>query len=361
MSSSATNHVSGLKNGSDSGWWTQTVPEGTGSGSVSASGSGSGSGSGTSSSTSWSGSWYQSYDETVSYPGFYEGAYYAGGSGGYSGGGGSPEEYFAYIGDAFSGGSSPGSSGSGLFPFAYSDEEFLSGQAQGGGGALGVGRNGGGQQRQAVGTGVSARDTSALVDPPVRPRVRPSEHGRSHQQLAISASQEIPNEPEGNWTPEKFFGTGFFGLFPSPLIRQTRFGCGGLAAWRAGCQVFDPDGVNQYHPAFIQRLPGTQKDATWQEAVEALKALGDEGGLIIAIQYGAAGAPANYATLSGDKAGPAYWGYANHGWQESTSGALIIHSRRLPQFPKTEFMVIPGKLARFKWPIPPAEYKPLGP
>ncbi|MGB9619004.1 MAG: hypothetical protein ACPL7K_01175, partial [Armatimonadota bacterium] len=66
MSSSTTNHVTGLENGSDSGWWTHTVPEGTGSGSGSASGSGSGSGSGTSSSTSWGGPWSDSYDETVS-------------------------------------------------------------------------------------------------------------------------------------------------------------------------------------------------------------------------------------------------------------------------------------------------------
>ncbi len=62
VSSSASNHVTGLENGSESGWWTHTVPEGSGSGS--------------SSSTSWGSPWDHSYDTTVSYPGFWEARYY---------------------------------------------------------------------------------------------------------------------------------------------------------------------------------------------------------------------------------------------------------------------------------------------
>lgn len=62
VSSSAGNQVTGLENGSESGWWTHTVPEGSGSGS--------------SSSTSWGGPWDHSYDTTVPYPGFWEACYY---------------------------------------------------------------------------------------------------------------------------------------------------------------------------------------------------------------------------------------------------------------------------------------------
>ncbi|GAB6166132.1 hypothetical protein JCM19992_21320 [Thermostilla marina] len=123
VTESVTNHVTGIENGTTTGWWTWSYAGGFGSGS--------GSGSGSSSSTSWGGSWSPSYDETVTYPGFYEGAYYATASGGYSSGG-SPEEYFAYLGDAFSsGGGTPGSGG-GMFPFAYRDEELLLQQGEGG-------------------------------------------------------------------------------------------------------------------------------------------------------------------------------------------------------------------------------------
>ncbi|MGQ9574253.1 MAG: hypothetical protein ACUVUC_02965 [Thermoguttaceae bacterium] len=73
VNSSATNHVTGTENGSSSGWRTHTVGEGSGSGS----GSGSGTGGGTSSGTSSRVSSSDSYDETVTYRGFYDGAYYA--------------------------------------------------------------------------------------------------------------------------------------------------------------------------------------------------------------------------------------------------------------------------------------------
>ena len=104
MTSSVTNHVTGIENGSESGWLTHTVSEGNGDG--------------YSSSSSWSGSWNSSYDQTVTYPGFYDYRYY-----GQDYGGGSGEEnYIAYVSDAFY--DNPGSD-TGLFPFAYSGEEVL--------------------------------------------------------------------------------------------------------------------------------------------------------------------------------------------------------------------------------------------
>lgn len=108
VSSSASNHVTGLENGSAGYWWRHTYPfeEGTQ----------------TDEGSSF-GSWNNSYDTTVTYPGFYAGAYY-----GIDQGGGR-EEYFVYLGDAFS--DYPGSD-SGMFPFAYSDEELLLVQAQSG-------------------------------------------------------------------------------------------------------------------------------------------------------------------------------------------------------------------------------------
>lgn len=343
MTSSVSNHVTGLENGSDSGWWTHTVPEG----------SGSGSGSGSSSSSSWSGSWNPSYDQTVTYPGFAEARYY----GRDSGGGPGEEDSIAYVGDAFY--ESPGSD-TGFFLFAYSDEELLFGQAQGRCRLLDI-RKSGGTDSPSIRTAHLGTEVSSPVDAGRGQSPRQMEAASMSQERQDPASQPFPDEAEGNWTPEEFFGTGFLGFFPSPLIRQTRFGCGGLAAWRAGCDPFDPKGVNQYHPRFIQRPPGTQRYTNWEEAVRALKGLGDEGGLIIAVQYGAGGAPSNYATLLTDKAGTPYWEYANHGWQSSTTGARIIHARWLPEFPKTEFLVVPGRVARFRSPIPEEHYKPFAP
>gem|GEM_PF-2811276 len=109
MSSSATNHVTGLENGSASGWWPHTVPEA----------SGSGSGTGSSSSSSWSGGWNNSYDETASYPGFSELRYYGRDYGGGAGEG----DYLAYIGEVFY--DNPGSD-TGFFPSAYSHGEECS-------------------------------------------------------------------------------------------------------------------------------------------------------------------------------------------------------------------------------------------
>jgi hypothetical protein len=85
----------------------------------------SGTGSGSSSSSSWGGPWSDSYDQTVSYPSFSETRYY----GRDYGAGPGEEDDIAYVGDPFSD-ASGSSSGSGMFPFAYSDEELLFGQAQ---------------------------------------------------------------------------------------------------------------------------------------------------------------------------------------------------------------------------------------
>ncbi|GAB6166135.1 hypothetical protein JCM19992_21350 [Thermostilla marina] len=111
MNESATNHVTGLENGRASYWWEHTYPVGEGT---------------QTDEDSSSVPWNRSYDTTVGYPGFYGAAYY-----GLDYGGGR-EEYFAYLGDAFSsGGGTPGSGG-GMFPFAYSEEDLLSTQGQGG-------------------------------------------------------------------------------------------------------------------------------------------------------------------------------------------------------------------------------------
>ena len=142
VTDSATNHVTGIENGTATGWSFWSITRGSGSA------SGSGSGSGTSFSSSWSTSWSYFYDETVNYPGFYAGAYYSSDSGGYSGGGGSPEEHFAYLGDAFNEASSPGSgfSSATLFPFAYGDEGQQSAQGQTGGKTSALGESPGQQQ-----------------------------------------------------------------------------------------------------------------------------------------------------------------------------------------------------------------------
>ncbi|MGQ9823187.1 MAG: hypothetical protein ACUVQK_15100 [Thermogutta sp.] len=62
------------------------------------------------------GPWSNSYDRTVTYPGFSAGAYYGRD---YAVG---REEYFAYLGDAFS---DYDGYESGFFPFAYSREQPL--------------------------------------------------------------------------------------------------------------------------------------------------------------------------------------------------------------------------------------------
>jgi len=135
-SSSATNHVTGLENGSAGYWWRHTYPveEGT-----------------QTDEDSSSGPWNRSYDTTVTYPGFSAGAYY-----GIDQDGGR-EEYFSYLGDAFS--DYPGSD-SGMFPFAFTDEELLLAYGQSGWAEAQVssGRDGGGVLAALTKMGVSGAE-----------------------------------------------------------------------------------------------------------------------------------------------------------------------------------------------------------
>jgi len=81
VNESETNHVTGTLTGSSSHWWTFTSGSASGGGPWTTSGS-------------TSASWSDSYDETVDYPGFYQGAYYSGDG-----------DHLGYIGDAFHSGS----------------------------------------------------------------------------------------------------------------------------------------------------------------------------------------------------------------------------------------------------------------
>ena len=253
VSESATNHVTGIENGTATGWSFWSITWG--------SGSGSGSGSGTSSSSSWSTSRNPSYDTTVTYPGFYSGAYYASGSGGYSGGGGSPEEYFAYVGDAFTDGSSSGFTGT-MFPFAYSDEGQQSAQGQTAGGFLALGEGAGQPQSETLGLAASSvvapgvpgkhgllRDPKGVgtispglqMQPGEGPgaspdvssvgQVRDNPNGRDVMPTAEGVSKEAWDDPNWRLGPwGSFFGTVYAGIagvgrvltYPGRLIPGTR-------------------------------------------------------------------------------------------------------------------------------------------
>ncbi len=92
------NNVSGSYSDRGTGYWKRSDWWSPSSGS----GSGGGSGGGSSSSSSSSGDGGSSYSETVSYPGFFDGAYYGGGPAGAGGG------LIEYIGDIFIDGSGAG-------------------------------------------------------------------------------------------------------------------------------------------------------------------------------------------------------------------------------------------------------------
>ena len=126
-SETSSNNVSGSGSGSSTHNWSWSYEGSCGSGSGSGGASGSGCGSGSGSSGTSSSNWSNSYDETVSYPGFYSGAYYS--SYGYgSGGGYAGDEPLDYIGDDFS-----YSSGSG---YASYGAGFLASHEGGNGTAL---------------------------------------------------------------------------------------------------------------------------------------------------------------------------------------------------------------------------------
>jgi RHS repeat-associated protein len=168
---------------------------------------------------------------------------------------------------------------------------------------------------------------------------------------------QLPKEPKGDWRLRQFFHSPSFQTDDPRALRliyQTRFGCGGLAAWRAGCTP-DPD-VDRFIPRDISRLPGAKRYPTLQDAVNALSE-SPEWGLIIAVQMDEHGTPLNYATLLGSDREP-YWEYANHGWKTDPETARIKHRPTLPGgFDKVEFIFVPGDVARFLSPIPPG-YSP---
>jgi hypothetical protein len=61
--------------------------------------------------------------------------------------------------------------------------------------------------------------------------------------LAVAGTQmRLP----GPGPPREFFGWG------SPLIKQTAWGCGGMAAWRAGCPLNPIHGM--YMPTDILKI-----------------------------------------------------------------------------------------------------------
>lgn len=133
----------------------------------------------------------------------------------------------------------------------------------------------------------------------------------------------------GTWTPREFF-------WPlSSLESQTRWGCGGVAAWRAGVPLDPKFGV--YNPLDIPKMPGTKEYGTEGEAKRALTALGGKG-VIIAVQndnknWKEAPGSGNFATCFGN-----YWEYVNHGGP----GMLIKHRPKLPtNFKYTTYFVVP--------------------
>jgi RHS repeat-associated protein len=149
---------------------------------------------------------------------------------------------------------------------------------------------------------------------------------------------DFPTAPTGKWTPTQFFGSG------SPLIYLTGWGCGGMAAWRAGVPLVPTTWSGRkgyYDPWDIPDIPGTQKFATFNEAQAALKALGGKG-LIILVDnpkpdWKDGPGSGNFATYW-----PAEecWEWANHG--DSMPGRLIKHSPTMPDYFKYKtYYVVP--------------------
>ena len=121
----------------------------------------------------------------------------------------------------------------------------------------------------------------------------------------------------------------------SPLIERTRWGCGGVAAWRVGTPL-DPAG--RHMPMDIPNMPGARQFPTFPQAQAALTALRSNG-VLVAIQnpfpdWKKAPGSGNFATWRGN-----HWEYANHG--DNTSGRMIIHSPTLPNIPTRVYIVVP--------------------
>ena len=140
----------------------------------------------------------------------------------------------------------------------------------------------------------------------------------------------FPTAPTGSWTPTQFFGS------ESPLIAKTGWGCGGVAAWRAGAP---PDtNTGPYNPIDIPKHPGVKKHGTLPQAQTTLDGL-DGQGVIIAVQNDSPDwtknpGSGNFATYFGN-----YWEFANHG--DGTPGRKIYHKPTLPKYKYTVYYVVP--------------------
>ncbi|MEJ5342553.1 MAG: hypothetical protein WHT09_13405 [Thermogutta sp.] len=371
VTSSASNHVTGLENGFESGWWMHTVPEGSGSGS--------------SSSTSWGAPWDDSYDTTVSYPGFSEARYYGRDYGGGSG----EEDYIAYIGDAFSETSPPGSGGT-LFPFAYGGEELGLALAQ-----SGDSESAASSPTVAQRAGSTAEQSGKAELAAASPRTEADVITNSQ-----ASTQTLPPAPPREY---KFFYKNIWGTWkfnwpnwlprPETQIDETftardvvQFGCGGLAAVRAGSR-------NAY--VHMTKREGVRCFTSYGEAYQYLKQLQDSGqpALLVVIQStnplrpltetDAEGRPKyvdfgpettrvdprridvegkirNFASLIMTKGGYA-WEYANHGVHAARDTGVpfeIHHKRKLPDIRYNVYCVIPGSLTSS--PLVPIEQFPQG-
>ncbi|QEH32071.1 Putative deoxyribonuclease RhsC [Aquisphaera giovannonii] len=151
---------------------------------------------------------------------------------------------------------------------------------------------------------------------------------------------QMPTDPSGTWTPTQFFGPG------SPLIKQTSWGCGGLAALRLGVTPDYP--ISKYlgklHPNDILSLPNIQDYPTLQQAKDALHRIGGKGKILLVDspypQWWTDGpASCNFSTYwPGPDGG--YWEWQNHG--DMQPGRVIRHEPNPPDLhPYKTYYLIP--------------------
>jgi hypothetical protein len=149
----------------------------------------------------------------------------------------------------------------------------------------------------------------------------------------------FPNNPNDSWAAWFFF-------LSYPNLRfETGWGCGGVAAWRAGVPINPKSG--RYDPLDILKVSGVQKCNTFPAALAALKAIGGKG-VIIAVQSHVANWTSqpgcgNFLTFLGT-----YWEWANHG--DSTPGRRIYHAPSQANWPTgfdyTVYYVVQCKLGK---------------
>ncbi len=151
---------------------------------------------------------------------------------------------------------------------------------------------------------------------------------------ATDQTGSYPTDPNNSWTPFQFFGIrGWWNNLPY----LTGWGCGGLAAWRAGAPISPLWG--KYYPTDIMKIKGATEYQSWNAVQKALNALGGKG-VIIAVQsnfkdWQKYPGPSNFATYFGT-----YWEYCNHG--DIVPGRLIYHSPKLPAgYTYTIYILVP--------------------